>query len=157
MNLIYLHGTNDYAISAQGCDLYRNIPDQGWVKVEPDFNDEYPFWMVEYPTGWSKVYCHRAVAETMLGQPQPGLVVNHKDGNKRNWHVSNLEWITQRANVIHAHENGLTNATPLMIVRQIKRYLDEGLTVKEISTLCNVNYQTVFDIKTGRRHAHVQT
>lgn len=47
---------------------------------------------------------HRLVAEAFLGT---GEEVNHKDGNKLNNHINNLEWCTRAENHIHALENGL--------------------------------------------------
>jgi hypothetical protein len=37
----------------------------------------------------------------------PELDVNHKDGNKLNNELSNLEWVTKSANTKHAHDTGL--------------------------------------------------
>lgn len=46
---------------------------------------------------------HLAVARTFLGDfTQNGLQGNHKDGNKLNNHLSNLEWITPTENALHA-------------------------------------------------------
>ena len=45
---------------------------------------------------------HRLVAQTFLDNPNNFLVVNHKDGNKLNNNVNNLEWVTQSDNIIHA-------------------------------------------------------
>lgn len=47
---------------------------------------------------------HRLVAEHFLERPQNATEVNHKDGNKKNNDVSNLEWVTQEDNRIHAME-----------------------------------------------------
>lgn len=50
---------------------------------------------------------HRAVAGTFIPNPESLPEVNHKDGNKLNNHVTNLEWVTGLANIQHALENGL--------------------------------------------------
>jgi hypothetical protein len=53
-------------------------------------------------------YLHRLVAEAFLGSPPThNHVINHIDGNKMNSSVENLEWVTQSANMRHAHETGL--------------------------------------------------
>lgn len=52
-------------------------------------------------------YAHRLVAEYFLDNPFNLPVVNHKDGNKLNNNVNNLEWVSQSENVTHAHTNGL--------------------------------------------------
>jgi len=47
---------------------------------------------------------HRVVAGAFLGIPVDGMEVNHKDGNKLNNHVSNLEWVTKSENEQHSRE-----------------------------------------------------
>lgn len=54
---------------------------------------------------------HRLVAEAFLDKPQNCNQVNHKDGNKLNNAVSNLEWVTCADNIHHAWKNGLNKAS----------------------------------------------
>ena len=54
------------------------------------------------------VFVHRLVAMAYIRLPKPWEEVNHKDGDKLNNDVSNLEWVTQRENFMHAVRNGLT-------------------------------------------------
>lgn len=75
--------------------------------------------VILYKENIAKNKCiHRLVAEAFIDNPQNKKDINHKDGNKHNNNVSNLEWCTRKENVIHAWKLGLAKVT----IRQKENY-----------------------------------
>lgn len=61
-----------------------------------------------YGSGSSRLQLiHRLVALVFIPNPERLPQVNHKDGNKKNCFVNNLEWCTAKYNVQDAADNGL--------------------------------------------------
>lgn len=53
------------------------------------------------------ILIHKAVAYTFIDNPDDLPEVNHKDGNKENNKVENLEWCTSHENQQHKYDIGL--------------------------------------------------
>jgi predicted DNA-binding protein (UPF0251 family) len=52
---------------------------------------------------------HKLVATSFLGPVPDGFQINHKDGNKLNNRLENLEYVTAQQNIQHAHDTGLAS------------------------------------------------
>ena len=59
------------------------------------------------------LYVHRMVMESFVGINPLKNVVNHKDGNKLNNRLENLEWVTQGENVRHSVVMHLSRGTTI--------------------------------------------
>lgn len=103
---------------------------------------------------WTSQPVHRLVAKAFIPNPDNKQAVNHKDGNRSNNRVENLEWVTPKENVIHSFKFGFrkkcksvpkkTILTDFQI-SQIDK-LREFYTVSQISKLFNIEYQSLKNI-----------
>lgn len=102
-------------------------------------------------------YVHRLLAEIFIENPNNLPQVNHKDGDKLNFSLSNLEWVSCAENILHAYSTGLhvkakstespnTDLTEEDI-RSVCEKIVEGWRLKDISSSLGISYSTVRNIK----------
>lgn len=83
---------------------------------------------------------HRIVAETFIPNPDNLPCVNHKDGNKYNNNVDNLEWCTHSENNYHAFENGLKVIPSGVNSKLSKLTYDDVVEIKKCLILGDPEY-----------------
>lgn len=101
---------------------------------------------------------HRLVAESYVKNPENKPQVNHIDGDKLNNHYSNLEWVTNAENQIHAYATGLNKikspGNRVLTDKQAEelrlRYIKDGLSTRKLANLYGVSVTTVKDIIKGK-------
>jgi len=89
------------------------------------------------------VKIHRLVAEYYLQKVEGKKCVNHKDGNKENNNVENLEWCTYSENTKHAYDTGLLK--PCHKLRGVPKYHLRG----SLSQNAKINENDVLKIRSS--------
>ena len=101
-------------------------------------------------------FVHRLVAQKYVPNPNNKPQVNHKDGNKLNNYVDNLEWVDNTENRKHAVENGLhlsgekcsyskLNKQQVNFIRNHKE-----ISNVELARLFNIKRSTISSVKNYR-------
>ena len=123
---------------------------------------------------------HRLVAELFLEPPSAELVeecskthhgvvlVNHKDGNKLNNNIENLEWCTSAQNNKHMWEHGLveglkgsSNGRSKLVeddVHTICKLFEEGKTIEEVcEDFPNISRKQIGKIRSNHAWKHIRS
>lgn len=99
-------GYDDYVVSNNG--VVKSLKYGKERVLKPDENlDGYYIVKLSKNNKKKSFRIHRLVAEAFIENPESLPVVNHKDGDKQNNNVDNLEWSTVADNTQHAYDTGL--------------------------------------------------
>jgi len=108
---------------------------------------------------------HRLVAQAFISNVNNKPCVNHKNSNRSDNFVENLEWCTHKENTEHAISNkrlkvkGKDNPASKLNnekVKIIKEYIKQGKSNLEISKIFNVSRTAIYYIKVGKSWTHIQ-
>jgi hypothetical protein len=104
-------------------------------------------------------YVHRLVAAAFIRPIPDGMEVNHKDGDKSNNDVKNLEIVTSEENLRHARETGLMPSggerSPVAKlteeeVGEIRGARGKGVRAGELADAYGVCERTIYGIWEGK-------
>ena len=102
---------------------------------------------------------HRIIALAFVQNPENKPYVNHIDGNKQNNRAENLEWVTQKENVAHSINTGLTSKNTLggyagkFSLDERKKIIERwnnGETMREIARSLGVSHSLIGGIIHGK-------
>ena len=150
----------NYTITTEGHVISDNYARTGKRKYLSEAMDEDGYCRVILYIN-KKARClqvHRLVALMFIPNPENKAEVNHKNGITWDNRVSNLEWVTQHENIIHAWKNGLASAStcdkhPNSVysnkqIKKVCKHLEENkLSMREISKKTLVSYTVVKQIR----------
>lgn len=108
---------------------------------------------------------HRLVAKSFIKNTGEKSEVNHKDGNRINNNVENLEWVSRSENMVHAfrvngakpmcgEKNGHARLSARDVRSIRKLWKDGGLLQREIAQMYGIARTTVNAIVNGYNWKH---
>ena len=111
---------------------------------------------------------HVLVAEAFIPNPENKRTVNHKDADKLNNCVENLEWATHRENAIHAWQNGLyslrkgienplakLSTDSVRYIRKNYKARDKDFGQQALAKKFNVNIKTIRNVLLRQTYTNI--
>ena len=100
---------------------------------------------------------HKALAEVFIANPNKYTVVHHKDGNKTNYSLDNLEWTTNKLNThYHIQELSKNSDTPFFNNRKLTKddveFIQNNrgkISNKKLAKMFNVSHVTIKHLLSG--------
>lgn len=106
-------------------------------------------------------YLHQLVALSWIDNPEGKPFVNHRDGNKINNSIINLEWVTSQENNQHAWDTGLQNPDTIADAQSLEWSFTspegEIISFKNLCNFCRVNglaKSSMLAVHKGNQHQH---
>ena len=142
--------TNYKDIFINGQDVYKKLKD-GTYKKLCKWIDNVGYYQVCFRIDGKKKYVrvHRLIAETLLPNKDNLSMVNHKDGNKLNNSLDNLEWCTNAYNTKDAYDKGLYKSTYRCRIQAIHKEsgaIQKFDSIRSCSKELGINRKTLTNI-----------
>lgn len=99
-------------------------------------------------------YVHRMVAEMFIPNPNNLEQVNHKDEDKSNNNIDNLEWISKQDNLAYGTRNERSAKGRSIVVHQYDlegNYINSYPSAREASRQTNINQGSISKCCKGER------
>lgn len=142
MRSVEVNGFPGYRVT--DCGKVYSLKRNKLIELKPDITSGGYFRVTLSNAGVTKRYTvHRLVAMHFINNLGDKPFVNHKDGNKKNNHYSNLEWCSCAENTKHAFDSmlrlhGETAPNSQLsdeVVHQVCSLIQQGLRRKQILDL----------------------
>jgi hypothetical protein len=105
------------------------------------------------------ILVHRAVIAAFIGPAPLGHEVNHKNGNKNDNRLENLEYVTPSQNQVHSHQVlGIKGSRAKLTEKQViavRELRSHGWLFKDIAQHFGVDRKTCADIVNCKTWTHI--
>lgn len=164
-------GNADYRVSDHG-NVQRATPGRNTAPGRPLKTHltwhGYPYVTLCWPGMVRRaITVHRLVALAFIPNEKNLPFVNHQNFDREDNHVSNLEWCTQRENVVHAYAagrfpefnrkgeangNSKLNAEQVLEIRALRK---SGATMPSLARIYGVTKSQIWEICSGYVWKHI--
>lgn len=154
-------GYTGYMVSSDGQVFNSNSGANGSLLKQED-RQGYRFVRMKRDDGVKKnLRVHRLVAKAFLKNPENKREVNHKNGDKSDNRVENLEWCTPSENAKHSYavlhrdppvKKGSGLRVRLLNETQVQIIRETNISCRKLAELFGVSRSTVNNVRLGRSY-----